>query len=394
MHELLARILAFAEAHPAVRAVILTGSRARDVAPADALSDLDVEIYCADRSLFADLDRWLAAQPDVWVDLDPERDSAAFDRGAPPAPGRPPPRQPPSPEELRTLVEEYWFEAYHVAKYLARDDLWPARFRDWNTKQLLLKAIEWHARSRRGWELDTWHLGIRHREWAEPWVSERLPEAFGRADAADAWRALDASSELFRAVASETAARLGYPYPADVDRAIAGYIAHLRDGAAGPAPAADVVVRRARLDDRDAIRALQADLDRAHAAALPDVLVPDPEDDDDFAEAVADEARCFLAVAEQGGEVVGYVDASWHEPDEPTELVRPWCRINNLAVSADHRRRGVATALVRATERWARQRGLPDVRLDVYEFNVAAWRLYERLGYSTYRRQMRRFFGS
>jgi hypothetical protein len=58
-------------------------------------------------------------------------------------------------------------------------------------------------------------------------------------------------------------------------------------------------------------------------AAVPDLLVPEPDDDDDFAQAVANKARCFMAVAELAGEVVGYVDASWHEPDEVTELVRP-----------------------------------------------------------------------
>jgi hypothetical protein len=56
VHELLARILTFAEAHPTARAVILTGSRAPDVAPADALSDLDVyEFDTAARRLYARL---------------------------------------------------------------------------------------------------------------------------------------------------------------------------------------------------------------------------------------------------------------------------------------------------------------------------------------------------
>jgi ribosomal protein S18 acetylase RimI-like enzyme len=199
---------------------------------------------------------------------------------------------------------------------------------------------------------------------------------------------------LFRTLATETAAGLGHAYPAGADRAIAGYVAHLREVAAADRPTAGVVVRRARSDDHAAVRALQDELDREHAAALPDVLTgPDPEDDD-FAEAVANEARCFMAVAEEGGEVVGFVDASWHDPETPTDLVRPWCRINNLAVRAEHRRRGAATALVRAAEAWTRARGLPDVRLDVYEFNASARRLYERLGYATYRRQMRRQLGT
>jgi len=153
----------------------------------------------------------------------------------------------------------------------------------------------------------------------------------------------------------------------------------------------DVTIRRARLDDHDAVRALQRELDVEHAGALPDVLaVPDPDEDDDFAEVIANEPHCFLAVAEHAGEVVGFVDASWHDPEDPTDLVRPWCRINNLAVREDRRRRGVATALVRAAEEWASQRGLADVRLDVYEFNAGARQLYEGLGYATFWRRMRK----
>jgi ribosomal protein S18 acetylase RimI-like enzyme len=164
-----------------------------------------------------------------------------------------------------------------------------------------------------------------------------------------------------------------------------------RTGSRGRGVAPADVVRRARPDDHDAVRVLQGELDRDHAQALPDVLsVPDPDEDDDFDEAIANEAHCFIAVAERAGEAVGFVDASWHDPEDPTDLVGPWCRINNLAVRADHRRCGVGTALVRAAEEWARQRGLPDVRLDVYEFNVGARRLYERLGYATFWRRMRK----
>jgi aminoglycoside 6-adenylyltransferase len=229
------------------------------------------------------------------VDFDPERDAAAFERGSPPrfgeedegarlvifeggrkvdfslvplrvleervrsgateqaswrgyrvlldrdglaarlvAPDRPPLRQQPSTEEFATAAEEFWFEAYHVAKYLARGDLWPANVRDWGTKTLLLRMLEWHARSLQGWDLDTWHLGIRLREWAGPEAWGRLHGVFGRFDADDGWRALAATTELVRSVAVETAARLGYPYPTKVGDAIGGYIGALRARATAP----------------------------------------------------------------------------------------------------------------------------------------------------------------
>jgi ribosomal protein S18 acetylase RimI-like enzyme len=55
--------------------------------------------------------------------------------------------------------------------------------------------------------------------------------------------------------------------------------------------------------------------------------------------------------------------------------------VADLAVTADARRRGVGTALMRAGEAWARDRGLPALSLDVWSTNERALAFYRRLGY-------------
>ena len=55
--------------------------------------------------------------------------------------------------------------------------------------------------------------------------------------------------------------------------------------------------------------------------------------------------------------------------------------VADLAVTADARRIGVGTALMRAGEEWARDRGLPAVSLDVWSTNERALTFYRRLGY-------------
>lgn len=55
--------------------------------------------------------------------------------------------------------------------------------------------------------------------------------------------------------------------------------------------------------------------------------------------------------------------------------------VADLAVTADARRIGVGTALMRAGEGWARDRGLPALSLDVWSTNERALRFYRRLGY-------------
>jgi ribosomal protein S18 acetylase RimI-like enzyme len=52
-----------------------------------------------------------------------------------------------------------------------------------------------------------------------------------------------------------------------------------------------------------------------------------------------------------------------------------------LAVSSDRRRQGVATALVRAAERWLVDRDVPKVQLMVRSGNDTALALYAALGY-------------
>jgi ribosomal protein S18 acetylase RimI-like enzyme len=56
--------------------------------------------------------------------------------------------------------------------------------------------------------------------------------------------------------------------------------------------------------------------------------------------------------------------------------------VADLAVMLDARRIGVGTALMKAGEEWARDRGLPELSLDVWSTNERALAFYRRLGYS------------
>jgi len=54
-----------------------------------------------------------------------------------------------------------------------------------------------------------------------------------------------------------------------------------------------------------------------------------------------------------------------------------------LYVVPEHRRRGIATALMRYAEDWARNRGDQQMGLQVFQSNQAALNLYSHLGYKT-----------
>ena len=77
-------------------------------------------------------------------------------------------------------------------------------------------------------------------------------------------------------------------------------------------------------------------------------------------------------------------------PDVPALTPRRYAMVQELVVAQSHQRRGIATRLMTEAHRWARDRGVTEVGLSVYEFNQAALRLYHRLGYSTVSRRLAR----
>jgi aminoglycoside 6-adenylyltransferase len=91
-------------------------------------------------------------------------------------------------------------------------------------KDLLLQMTIWHAGATRGWTHDTWHRGRFFEEWADPRVVAGLHAAYAHYDAADIERALWATMDLFRWMARETTARLGYPYPGAAEERVVALV--------------------------------------------------------------------------------------------------------------------------------------------------------------------------
>ena len=59
------------------------------------------------------------------------------------------PHQPPpdlSAPHVQNTINEFWFEALHVAQFIRRRDFWVVKHRDWTMKTDLLRMLEWHAR--------------------------------------------------------------------------------------------------------------------------------------------------------------------------------------------------------------------------------------------------------
>ena len=273
IHPYLDQIIAWASREKAIRAVVITGSLARGDGSTDAYSDLDAQIITTDINRYTSDDSWLDTLGEVWIRFPLGKDvpyrlvwfeggikvdfqfihfgsiraiiqrgelSAEYQRGyivaldkdglyleLPPSPRIFPAPAPPSADEVEATINEFWFEAIHVAQFIRRRDFWVVKYRDWTMKANLLQILEWRAHAIGGTDVNTWLLGKRILEWTDEATATSFKQIWTGWDAAELWRGLLLQLELFGRLSHELAAALGYQYASETQREIVQYIRNL-----------------------------------------------------------------------------------------------------------------------------------------------------------------------
>ena len=101
-----------------------------------------------------------------------------------------------------------------------------------------------------------------------------------------------------------------------------------------------------------------------------------------------DEEDCVAFVAEENGEILGYLYGLVYEI--PGMLHRPVARLDALYVQKAHRGKGAGKALCRAFAALAAERGAVKMELKVFCRNAPALGLYEALGFRETKKYMER----
>ena len=283
------RLIRWAADNPAVHAVLLTSSRTSPTAPLDLLSDYDVILAVDDVRPFYDSRDWLSDfGPFLLLYRDPlslyhglERfayisqyedglkiDFTLWTAGILPlivaepalpdeldvgyvllvdkdnlAEGLKPPSYqahipaPPDEDQYLEAVELFFHEATYVAKYLWRDDLVAARhIFDGLKVNNLRRMLEWLIEIDHGWSLKPGAYGRYLKRYLRPALWAQLEETYVGPGLEENWRALFKTAALFRQAAEEVGQRLGFVYPAELDRRATGYLQWVRglDRQAGP----------------------------------------------------------------------------------------------------------------------------------------------------------------
>lgn len=274
--EVLEKLVAWGAAHPAIRAVILTSSRARSDGSADLLADYDIILAVTDADQFGRDDAWVSAygrpmvrdgdQGDLYslttywrgvvyedgvkidysawpsalleriategalpdkldvgyrVLLDKDRRTAAWQPSSYQAhiPAKP------AVAEYRALVEAFWWSATYVARSLWRDELVFARWcLDQEIKILLVRRLlEWRIELDHGWSVRPGVNGRGLKRWLPAEIWSDFANTYVGPDIEDNWIALFHLAALFRRVAAEVGTALGYPYPQPLDDRVSAY---------------------------------------------------------------------------------------------------------------------------------------------------------------------------
>jgi aminoglycoside 6-adenylyltransferase len=279
--EVLGKLAAWAEAQPAIRAMILTSSRARPGGPVDWLSDYDIILAVTEAERFGWEDAWLSdyGEPMVrwgdesalcglttyfrsviytdsvkidytlWPDALLERVaeqaalSEALDEGyrvlldkeGRTASWKPPthrafiPARPTAAEYL-AVVEEFWWTTTYVAKSLWRDELVFARWvleEDIKNGEMR-RLLEWRLEMDHDWSIRPGVCGRGLKRLLPPDIWAELTSTYVGPEIEANWAALFRTTTLFRRIAREVAGALGFIYPQQMDDQVSAHLDAIR----------------------------------------------------------------------------------------------------------------------------------------------------------------------
>jgi len=280
----IAKLIQWAEGRDAIRAMLLTSTRAVPNATVDELSDYDVVLVVEDIHPFHEERSWLKDFGEVLVTYwdpiypDPEyglekfgnviqyADGLKIDFTLWPlallqkivqSPALPAEMDagyrilldkdnltqaiksptytayipvPPTKEAYQKAIEEFFSDAPYVAKCLLRGELLPAKWcLDYDMKHVYLRPmLEWLMGLHHNWSLPTGSLGKGLKKKLPPEIWSQLEASYAGADTADNGESLFRTMALFRQVAMEVGKGLGYDYPLDLDERVTAFVKNMQ----------------------------------------------------------------------------------------------------------------------------------------------------------------------
>lgn len=94
----------------------------------------------------------------------------------------------------------------------------------------------------------------------------------------------------------------------------------------------------------------------------------------------------WISIASEDGIIIAFLSIEVHH-EEKEEYIY----LDDLSVTKEYRNNGIGTELISKAEMYANNINIHNICLHVEKSNIAAFRLYERLGYKIYEEQENRY---
>jgi len=151
-----------------------------------------------------------------------------------------------------------------------------------------------------------------------------------------------------------------------------------------------IAIRRAKRSDYRAICRLFRQGDALHARVLPREYRVNvgPSRPRKYIYGLLSDAGTLVLLAEKNARIVGISVVYTTRLTGGPRVAKKVAVLDSIVVDEKHRRKGVGSALLGATEAWAKKKRLVDMRLNVMDANKSALTFYESHGYRPLTRRL------
>jgi aminoglycoside 6-adenylyltransferase len=136
----------------------------------------------------------------------------------------------PTNEAYQLLINDFFTDVPYMAKCLLRSELLPAKWcLDYDMKHVHLRPmLEWLVGVKHNWSVSTGSLGKGLKKQLPPVIWSQLEDSYAGGNIQENWEALFRTITLFRQVAREVGAGLGYEYPLELDQRVTAYAQNMQ----------------------------------------------------------------------------------------------------------------------------------------------------------------------
>ena len=138
--------------------------------------------------------------------------------------------KPPSAERYHAAVEDFFLVATYAAKYLWRGDIIAVKYlmSTFLRHEDLLPLLEWHGEIARGWTVKPGLYGRRLHHWLRSDLYAAFESTYTGAGTQETWDALYRAMDLMHAAGVEVGEQLSFPYPHEIEAKTRAYIDKIR----------------------------------------------------------------------------------------------------------------------------------------------------------------------